>query len=97
MQNIVTYFLVFQWVFAIASMLAFATICNPIKAWWVLSLRNAGCPTLKQTMAVYVSLRVVTVLCDIGVLCLPMRMVWKLELPLRHRIGLLGVFALGFL
>ncbi|KAI5810694.1 hypothetical protein BZA77DRAFT_327156 [Pyronema omphalodes] len=97
MQNIVTYFLIFQWVFAISSILAFATICNPIKAWWVLSLRNGGCPTLKQTMAIYVSLRLVTVLCDIGVLCLPMRMVWKLQLPLRHRIGLLGVFALGFL
>ena len=96
LQRIVRYFLIFQVAFAVASLIALALICRPVHAWWVLEMRVSNCPTLRHIMVLYVSLRSVTVLCDVGMLLLPMRAVWRLQLPLRQRVGLLGVFALGF-
>ncbi len=36
-------------------------------------------------------------LTDVFVYVLPMRMVWKVQLPQRQRIGLMFVFGVGFL
>lgn len=48
-------------------------------------------------MILYVGLRTVTVLCDIITLLLPIPMVWELQLPLRQRMELVGIFSLGLL
>ncbi|KAF8241724.1 hypothetical protein K440DRAFT_608226 [Wilcoxina mikolae CBS 423.85] len=95
LQRIVRYFLLFQLAFAAASVITFSCICNPVNAWWELELRVQGCPTFMQTMVLYVGLRTVTVLCDIIMLLLPIPMVWRLKLPLRQRMGLVGIFSLG--
>lgn len=97
LQKIVMYFLVFQILFALASIFAFAFVCSPVKAWWTFELRAHGCPTFRQTMTLYTALRMVTVACDIGVLCLPMKMVWDLRIPTKQRAGLAVLFALGLL
>jgi hypothetical protein len=68
-----------------------------VKAWWKLELRIQGCPSFHQTMILYVGLRTVTVLCDIITLLLPIPMVWELQLPLRQRMQLVGIFSLGLL
>ena len=97
LQRIARYFLLFQVAFAVASLITLALICIPARAWWSLGMRAQKCPTMRHVTTLYIWLRSVTVLCDVGVLLLPMHMVWQLHLPLRQRAGLLGVFMLGFL
>lgn len=91
------YFLVFQVLFALASICTFAFVCSPVRAWWSVELHAHRCPTLRQTMRLYTTLRAVTVACDIGVLCLPMKMVYSLKIPPKQRAGLAMLFALGLL
>jgi len=95
MQRLVLWFIAFQAIFAIASCFTFAFICHPIKGWWVLSMRVESCPNFHHTAAIWVSMRAVTVLCDIIVVLLPLKLVAELDLPLRQRLGLSSLFALG--
>lgn len=97
MQRVVMGLIIFQVAFALASCLTFILICHPVRAWWILADHADYCPTFKQTNARYVGLRVVTVVCDIIVVILPMRMVSKLEIPLRQRLALSILFGLGIL
>lgn len=96
LQAIVRYFILFQIIFAIASIFAFALVCHPIRAWWTVPLRANSCPTFHQMAMISVSLRVVTATCDIAVLLLPMPLVRRLPFPAKKRFGLAVVFFLGF-
>ncbi|KAA8902684.1 hypothetical protein FN846DRAFT_74884 [Sphaerosporella brunnea] len=97
LQRIVLAFIAFQLVFAVASVFAYAFMCAPVHAYWTLELHAHACPTFKTTLAMYMTLRSVTVACDVALLLLPMRMVWDLKIPQRQRLGLAALFGLGLL
>jgi hypothetical protein len=71
----------------------FATIfqCVPLKGSWDKTL-DARCINSDTFWISYGALNIVT---DVMVLALPMPMIWKLQMKLRDRIMLIGVFLLG--
>jgi hypothetical protein len=97
LQQIVLGFIAFHILFAVASILTYAFMCWPVSAYWDLEQRTNSCPTFKKALTMYMTLRSVTVTCDIALLLLPMKMVWDLQIPARQRLGLVCLFALGFL
>ncbi|TGZ81843.1 hypothetical protein EX30DRAFT_395233 [Ascodesmis nigricans] len=97
MQKVCDWFIIFQIVFTIGACIGFALICKPIEGWWRLDIRAEACPTFVATMRIYVGLRIVTVICDIAVVCLPMKMLWGLKIPRQKKAGLAVLFSLGFL
>jgi hypothetical protein len=97
LQRVVTGFMGFHIIFAVVSILTYAFMCAPVSAYWRLEMRVHGCPTFRSALTMYMTLRSITVICDIALLCLPMKMVWDLKIPTRQRLGLACLFALGFL
>lgn len=77
--------------FAIMSTAIFS--CTPISYFWD---KNISGRCISDLLIFYISaaLNIVT---DIGIFTLPLPMLAGLTLPLGQKIGLLGIFALGFL
>ncbi|KAI5789702.1 hypothetical protein DFH27DRAFT_208533 [Peziza echinospora] len=95
-QRAISWFIVFNFAYAIASCLVFAFHCSPVHAFWDISKRLQGCPSFRTSIQVYTGIRGASVLCDIFILVLPMKYVWGFKLPLKHRLGLACIFGLGF-
>lgn len=87
----------FQACYTVGFSLVLAFICTPAKAWWELSLRADHCPSFPRTMAIYVSLRSISVFTEVVVLCLPIRIVWGLMMPVNQRVKLVVLFLLGLM
>lgn len=69
--------------------------CNPINAFWDFeAMVGAYCI---NDQAWYIAMAVPTILTDILILCMPIRQVWKLQLPRNSKIALTFIFALGSL
>ncbi|KAG0633165.1 hypothetical protein HOY80DRAFT_1141627 [Tuber brumale] len=97
MQRVVKGFMIFETIHTLASSIGFIFICTPVHSWWNIFRRAQDCPTLRQTMAIYVGVRAVSVLTDILVVLLPMRLVWGLKVSVGQKIGLATIFGLGVL
>ncbi|KAI1409237.1 hypothetical protein F5Y13DRAFT_94229 [Hypoxylon sp. FL1857] len=65
--------------------------CNPIRGFWDLDI-GAKCI---NTQWFFIGNSIPNILADICLLCLPMRDVWTLQLGLRSKIIISGLFALG--
>lgn len=70
--------------------------CNPISASWDLAV--AAQPTTKcvNRPKNYLAQASLNIISDIFIVLLPAPLVWKLQMPLRQRLSLIGIFALGF-
>ncbi|RPB00766.1 hypothetical protein L873DRAFT_1678860 [Choiromyces venosus 120613-1] len=97
LQRIVKGFIIFETIHTVASSIGLIFICTPIASWWDIARRAQDCPTFHQTMIIYVSVRAVSVLTDVLVVCLPMKMVSDLKVPVMQKIGLASIFGLGVL
>lgn len=77
-------------------MYALATQCTPAAAAW--DIRVAAEPGVRcrgnDHLWTVVSLHISS---DFIIFSIPLPIVWRLRMPLRRKVGLLGVFALGFL
>lgn len=60
-------------------------------------MRADHCPSFAHTMAIYVSLRSISVFTEVSVLCLPIKIVWGLMMPVSHRVKLVVLFLLGLM
>jgi hypothetical protein len=69
------------------------TACIPLQAFWDPSIRPSFCQPY-QVWWGNTGLHMVT---DFLIFLLPLPAVWKLRLPLKQKVILFGVFALGFL
>jgi hypothetical protein len=70
--------------------------CNPIAASWDLSIAarpDTRCVNRPKNYLAQASLNIIS---DISIVLLPARLVWKLQMPLRQRLSLIGIFALCF-
>ncbi|KAL8967611.1 MAG: hypothetical protein Q9183_002828 [Haloplaca sp. 2 TL-2023] len=65
--------------------------CSPVSYFWTRS-GNGSCINLQAT---FYSMSALTILTDIAILCLPMPIVWKLQMETRKKIGVIGIFLLG--
>lgn len=69
-------------------------LCRPFSFTWDRHVEGGVCG---DEAAAYLAAGIVNLCTDIMVLCLPIPMVLKLQLPLRNRVVLLIVFGVGFL
>ncbi|CUS11602.1 unnamed protein product [Tuber aestivum] len=95
LQRAVRYFIIFETIHTFGSCIGFVFMCAPVSSWWNIFRRADDCPTFHETMAIYVGVRAVSVLTDILVVLLPMKLVWDLRVSARKKIGLATVFGLG--
>lgn len=69
-------------------------ICNPREKAWNQLIKHGHC---FDFTALFKSTGVFNVISDFAILILPIRSVWKLQLPLKKKIGICAIFATGFL
>lgn len=69
-------------------------LCRPLAYNWDPTLPGGICG---DRVASYVSTGVLNIITDVAVLCLPLPVIWKLQMRTASKIGLLVVFTAGFL
>lgn len=84
-------------VFTIAMTFALAFQCQPVNAGYDKSITDAKCWTPHIHYAVLMTQGVIMFLLDVLILSLPIRPVWKLQMPVKKRLMILGLFAIGAL
>ncbi|PNS15997.1 Cell division control protein 45 [Sphaceloma murrayae] len=66
-------------------------LCNPIPSYWDLSIKGSCLP---RNMVWY-SNAALNIATDVAIILLPLPSIHHLQLPLKQKLGLIGVFALG--
>jgi hypothetical protein len=78
--------------YSLALIFALVFACTPIKAAWDVTIPASRCI---NRPAVYVLLAVLNIATDVMLLIIPIPMVWKLQMPLVQKIGVVIVFIIG--
>lgn len=79
---------------SIGSIVATICQCIPIQASWDSSIIDKTCI---NSDAAWYQYGIINILTDVAILLLPIKPILELELRHRERLGVLGVFSLGFL
>ncbi|KAI5840355.1 hypothetical protein BZA05DRAFT_423113, partial [Tricharina praecox] len=87
--------MVFLALFAVISEIPVIFYCQPVRAFWDTAQEGAKCWSRDVLFGVLLSQGVIMFVTDVIILLLPIRPLWRLRLPLRERIPLVGLFALG--
>ncbi|KAK8128809.1 hypothetical protein PG984_009917 [Apiospora sp. TS-2023a] len=90
--SVATSSLIASW--AIATIVAGCLICRPISKNWDLTMTDGYCGDQVLSFTVTGAINLIT---DVMVLVLPLRNLYKLQVPTQQRVVLVGVFSLGFL
>ncbi|EKG18822.1 hypothetical protein MPH_03838 [Macrophomina phaseolina MS6] len=69
--------------------------CYPLRRTWSQDPKDA-CPASAGTINYWITITF-NISTDVLIICLPISMVMKLKLPLKQKLGVAGVFALGFI
>ncbi|KAL7269025.1 hypothetical protein RUND412_008326, partial [Rhizina undulata] len=67
--------------------------CRPVSAYWTISTGHINC---LNEYPLFLSQAVLNTFTDFYVFALPIPTVWRIRLPHRQRVVLVGLFALGF-
>jgi hypothetical protein len=78
--------------YSIALILSLSFACNPIKKAWDVTVTEGTCI---NRPAVYVLLAVLNIATDVILLVIPIPMVWRLQMPVAQKIGVVVVFLIG--
>lgn len=66
--------------------------CNPVHAYWV---KLGQAPYCMNIAKLFLGYELTNLFLDVFTLCIPLPIVWQLNLPLSKRVGLVGIFFLG--
>lgn len=66
--------------------------CNPVHAYWDKLGQAPYCMSIPKLFLGY---EITNLFLDVFMLCIPLPIVWHLNLPLSKRVGLVGIFFLG--
>ncbi|KAL5339068.1 hypothetical protein BJX70DRAFT_398062 [Aspergillus crustosus] len=83
--------------FTLSMTLALTLKCRPFRASWDKSILDAKCWDSQTNFAVLMTQGVIMFVLDVVILALPIRPIWKLQMPVKKRMMILGLFALGFI
>jgi hypothetical protein len=83
--------------YSISSILVIIFACNPIAATWDLALIALPTTRCINQSAAYLAQAGINIFADLLIFILPMRTIWGLQLPLRQKISVCSVFAVGLL
>lgn len=95
-RRIVDGFLAVQIIWSIAFVFATIFQCVPVSTHWNYFV-YAGAPQCIDLIPYYYALAITDVAMDIAMLILPIPMIWRLHLPIRKRLNVLGLLLLGVL
>lgn len=95
LKNRIKGLIAFQAIYTVGFSEILVFICTPLEAWWDLPLRADHCPNFSNTMTIYVILRSISVFREVLVLCLPMKLVSGLMIPVKQKLKLLILFPPG--
>lgn len=79
-------------VWLVATLILSIWKCVPIEAGWNPLIANAKCYNIQRVFLITETINCIT---DLAIVCLPVGMVRRLQLPLRHKTALSLVFLLG--
>lgn len=66
--------------------------CNPIHAYWDKLAQAPYCMNAAKTL---LGDEMTNLFLDVAILCIPLPIVWQLNLQMSKRVGIIGVFFLG--
>lgn len=78
------------WLIIVTFVLVFQ--CHPIHAYWDMFAQEPYCMNAAKTLLGY---EMTNLFLDVVILCIPLPIVWRLNLQRSKRMGLIGVFFLG--
>jgi hypothetical protein len=85
--------------FSLSGELAFAFQCTPVRATFdktiLITNPNAKCYSSNAMSGLTMYQGVIMFVCDVIIIILPMPSIWALQLPLKKRFLLLGMFSFG--
>ena len=79
--------------YGLAIVLEIFLICRPLAAVWDSSITG----TCGQELVSYLILEISGLFIDLGILIIPLRGVWSLELPWKRKVGIACIFAISAL
>lgn len=71
--------------------------CRPVRTAYDKTVENAHCLSRKALFGITMYQGVLMFLVDLTIIALPMPSIWKLQMPLRRKIVIAGLFSLGVL
>jgi len=77
--------------FWVAALTTSLTLCKPIALQWDKTL-NGTCGNIGTAELAVAAINMVL---DVVIVCLPLPVIWKLQMPVQKKIGVTAVFALG--
>ena len=87
----------FVTLYSISGVVVIIFSCIPVAGSWDLELAAEPTTQCVNRPANYLAQSSFNISSDIFIIVLPMRTIWKLQMPLRQRISVIAVFACGFL
>lgn len=66
--------------------------CNPIQRSWDVTITEGSCIDRPK---LYIAIAALQIMSDIGLIIMPIPMIYRLQMPLRQKIGLLVMFVIG--
>lgn len=93
-RAVVWVFIVTTTIYSLLGSFEFLFNCQPIAKNWDVTITGGKCIDVAKIVLTYSLLTVVT---DIGMVCLPMAVVRKLKVPLREKVALAALFMTGAL
>ncbi|KAL1877992.1 hypothetical protein Daus18300_002346 [Diaporthe australafricana] len=78
------------WLIVVTFVLVFQ--CSPIPTYWDKFVQAPYCMNAAKTLLGY---EMTNLFLDVAILCIPLPIVWQLNLQMSKRMGLVGVFFLG--
>lgn len=92
MQTICFWFILYVCIWAVVQTTLSSLTCIPVA---VVYPAMAG--KCLNTLLIWYITAGMSMVTDLAIFCIPLHSVWKLQLPLRQKVMVMGIFCLGFL
>lgn len=90
-QRVVKASIVFMVLYLVSTLLVDFMVCIPVRAYWDTTIKGRCIDRIKY----YIVTAALNIFTDFWILILPMPMVWKLQISLRQKLILCGIFLIG--
>lgn len=84
-------------VFNMASFFIVVFSCNPPAMFWGDVVPGGKCMTPESQLTFYNVNGILNIIIDLIIYLVPIPMVWAIRMPLKQKVGVVGIFALGLL
>ncbi|PGH02239.1 hypothetical protein AJ79_07688 [Helicocarpus griseus UAMH5409] len=82
--------------YATSGLLVIIFSCNPVEGSWDLNVASQPTTYCVNRPVNYIAQASFNIFSDIVIILLPIRTIWKLQMPLNQRLSIIAIFACGF-